>query len=91
MTHVYVKNSSKDYRIFTSKVRLVKIIDVSHMTSPNFAFKSNRSIRSNQQSNSSCSTSRSGRSFCIDLIDNTSNKINRIKTDINGCLTLMLK
>lgn len=68
------KTTVEDYRIFTGKVRLVKVIDVRHMTPPNFAFKSNRSIRSNQQGNSSCSTGWPGWSFCIDLIEDTSNE-----------------
>lgn len=34
----------KPYRIFTGKVRLVKIISMRHMTTPKFAFKNNRSI-----------------------------------------------
>lgn len=62
------KGSIDSYRIFTGEIRFVEIINVSHVATPQLAFKDEGSIRSHEHGNCSCSSSRPSGSLCIDLV-----------------------
>ena len=72
-------------RIFTCEIRLVKVVYMGHMRSPISALKRNRSIWSNQHCNSSCTTSRTSRTFSINLKERVSKWIENVRTRNSKC------